>query len=117
MSKRRKFTDYEKKTVYEKYKGHCAICGKPISKRKMVISHEIPLSKGGTNAFNNIQLACWSCAQVKQNFTEEEFIQKLWEIFDHKHVELIEYHVRRGGKLFDKKGNEYNLFDEEGPVC
>lgn len=81
MSERRKFTAYEKETVYERYNGHCAICGRPVSKKKMTISHRTPLSKGGTNGMDNLLLSCWSCSQAKQNLSMEEFYQKIGELF------------------------------------
>ena len=80
MSQRRTFTDYEKKTIYAKYNGCCGICGKPVRFKKLTIDHKVPLSKGGTNALNNLQLACGTCNQAKQNFTEEEFLEKLWDL-------------------------------------
>lgn len=81
MSERRKFTAYEKETVYERYNGHCAICGRPVSPKRMTISHKTPLSKGGTNGMENLLLSCWSCSQAKQNLSMEEFYQKIGELF------------------------------------
>ena len=81
MSERRKFTTYEKETVYERYNGHCAICGRPVSPKRMTISHKTPLSKGGTNGMDNLLLSCWSCSQAKQNLSMEEFYQKIGELF------------------------------------
>lgn len=81
MSVRIKFNDYQKNTVYEKYSGECAICGEPISKRKMVISHKIPLSKGGTNAIDNLMLSCSICCQMKQDLLMDDFLLKIQTIF------------------------------------
>ena len=73
MPKRKTFTDYEKKTVYAKNNGKCAICGKPVMYKKMTVDHIKPLSQGGTNEMNNLQLACHSCNRLKNNFMEDEF--------------------------------------------
>lgn len=81
MSERRKFTAYEKETVYERYNGQCAICGRTVSPKRMTISHKTPLSKGGTNGMDNLLLSCWSCSQAKQNLSMEEFYQKIGELF------------------------------------
>lgn len=80
MSKRRKFTDYEEKTIYAKYNGCCAICGKPVKFDKLTIDHKTPLSKGGTDEIDNLQLSCWMCNQFKGNMDMQEFSQKVREI-------------------------------------
>lgn len=83
MSNRRKFSDYEKKTVYAKCNGKCAICGKPVKFQKMTVDHIKPLSQGGTNEFSNLQLACHSCNRLKNNFTEEEFYDLVERVLRH----------------------------------
>lgn len=93
MSERRKFTDYEKKTVYAKYNGCCAICGKPVKFDKLTIDHKTPLSKGGTNEMSNLQLACRECNLMKNGLSLEEFQKKVWEVFM--------FHVKR---MFAKGG-------------
>lgn len=80
MSSRRKFTDYEKMTVYAKASGRCAICGNHISYKKFTIDHKMPLSKGGTNDFRNLQAVCYSCNQMKHYLTWNEFMRKLWKV-------------------------------------
>lgn len=40
MVERRKFTDYQKKTVYANGNGRCGICGKPIRFQDMTIDHK-----------------------------------------------------------------------------
>lgn len=46
MSERRKFTGYEKDAVYERFNGQCAICGKPIGRKHMVISKKKTIIEG-----------------------------------------------------------------------
>ena len=65
MPNRRKFTDYEKKTVYARGNGRCALCGRPIDFESMTIDHKIPLSRGGTNDFANLQPTCGVCNLLK----------------------------------------------------
>lgn len=79
MSVRRKFTEQEKRIVYERYNGRCVICGKPVSFKRMTIDHKVPLSAGGTNQIENLQLACLSCNQMKGRMNMEEF----WESVRH----------------------------------
>lgn len=81
MSERRKFSDYEKRTIYDTYKGKCFICGEKVNKNKMTISHKKPLSKGGTNAIDNLLLVCWNCGQAKQNLEMGEFLDMIYKIY------------------------------------
>ena len=89
MPQRRQFTDYEKKTVYAKNNGKCAICGKPVMYKKMTIDHIVPISQGGTNEFSNLQLACHSCNRLKNNFTEEDFYELMAKILRHHRWQKI----------------------------
>ena len=57
--------------VYKKFKGICALCGKPtdptakdgrhILRGYPTIDHIIPLSKGGSHTWDNVQLAHMAC--------------------------------------------------------
>ncbi len=80
MPNRRKFTDYEKKTVYARGNGRCAICGSPIDFESMTIDHKIPLSRGGTNDFANLQPTCSVCNLLKSALTMPELMEKITEI-------------------------------------
>jgi hypothetical protein len=58
--------------VYEKYNWTCAICGEKIdpdikwpSPQSKSIDHIIPVSKGGSHTFNNLQLAHLGCNSTK----------------------------------------------------
>lgn len=88
MSKRRKFTGYEKKKIYSIHRGRCAICGEIVSEKKMCISHKTPLSKGGTNAMDNLLLTCWSCSQAKQNLDMDGFLKMITKIFLHNKEQI-----------------------------
>lgn len=80
MIGRRKFSDEEKRRVYDMHDGRCAICGEPVSRKKMTVSHRIPLSRGGNNGIGNLMLACWTCNHMKNNLELEEFLQKVEKI-------------------------------------
>lgn len=66
--------------VYNKNKGRCAICGKFVSYDRFTIDHIIPLAKGGTNAMDNLQVACSVCNHIKQDILPEDLMEKLTEI-------------------------------------
>ena len=57
MSQRKIFSETTKKCLYANYNGKCAICGKHIKYKRMTIDHIVPLSQGGTDDFENLQLA------------------------------------------------------------
>ena len=42
----------------------CAICG---SKKSLNIDHIVPISKGGENRIENVQILCFSCNRKKSN--------------------------------------------------
>ena len=51
----------------------CYLCVKPILFGDDSLEHVIPLSRGGNNAFENLQVAHLRCNQLKHNKTEAEF--------------------------------------------
>ncbi|MCI0656679.1 MAG: HNH endonuclease [Acidobacteria bacterium] len=50
----------------------CFYCERPMG-QDMVIEHLTPIARGGTNAQENIVLACWDCNDKKFLKTAEEF--------------------------------------------
>lgn len=51
----------------------CYLCLKQISFGQDSLEHKIPLSRGGTNEYNNLAIACLSCNHKKHTKTEEEY--------------------------------------------
>jgi len=51
----------------------CYLCLRPISPGKDELEHKTPLSRGGTNEFKNLAVACKSCNCRKHDKTVEEF--------------------------------------------
>ena len=51
----------------------CYLCEKPIELVKEHLEHKTPLSRGGTNEYNNLGIACQKCNCKKHTKTEEEF--------------------------------------------
>ena len=82
--KRRYFTARQRQIITERFEGICQACGKeglsPLSTDDdflASIDHVIPLSRGGTNDDDNIQLLCLPCNLKKGNMTMPEFIDYL----------------------------------------
>lgn len=51
----------------------CYLCLDPIRFGKDTLEHKIPLSRGGTNRYNNLAIACRSCNCKKHDKTVEEW--------------------------------------------
>lgn len=78
--KRKQFSVTERVKIYNKGKGRCAICGKFVPYDSFTVDHIIPLAKGGTNAMDNLQVACSVCNLIKQDILPEDLMSKLTEI-------------------------------------
>jgi len=63
----------EKTIIYKKYNGHCAYCGKSITREEMRLAWHIPGKDGGTCSLFNLQPACISCSMYKRDKSVEEF--------------------------------------------
>ena len=51
----------------------CYLCLKPVEFKKDHLEHKIPLSRGGTNEYNNLAISCQSCNCKKYKKTEQEY--------------------------------------------
>jgi len=52
----------------------CYLCEKPIEFKNDHLEHKTPLSRGGTNEYNNLGVSCAKCNQRKFTKTVEEFL-------------------------------------------
>ena len=67
------YNDIENILIFQKNK--CVICKVSI-KKKYHVDHVIPLSRGGSNDKDNIQLLCPSCNMSKGAKEQTTFIQE-----------------------------------------
>lgn len=51
----------------------CYLCFNPVPFGKDQLEHKIPISRNGTNEYNNLAIVCDKCNQKKHNKTEEEY--------------------------------------------
>ena len=64
----------------------CYLCLQPILFGKDHLEHKTPLSRGGTNEYCNLAIACQHCNLTKKTKTEEEYRKEnfLWQITPHR---------------------------------
>lgn len=51
----------------------CYLCLTPVPKKKDVLEHKKPLSRGGTNYLSNLAIACRPCNSSKKDKTVKEY--------------------------------------------
>jgi 5-methylcytosine-specific restriction endonuclease McrA len=61
------YTKYDVLTMLEAQKNKCAACGKGFEDTGFHVDHVFPLSKGGKNSPDNLQLLCPSCNRSKSD--------------------------------------------------
>jgi len=66
-SKRRTIPLKHRHTIFKKYKYRCVECGATNEETRLEIDHIVPLSKGGTNDVENLQVLCKECNLGKSN--------------------------------------------------
>ena len=54
--------------LFYQYEGKCYWCGKQLEFNVATLEHIIPKSIGGTNAYENLTIACQSCNSKKVNY-------------------------------------------------
>ena len=69
-----RFTSAEWRALVDIYDGWCAYRGEA---GPLQVDHRIPLSRGGTNAIDNVLPACRTCNTQKGQMTETEFRARL----------------------------------------
>ena len=63
----------DRQKVYDKYNGHCAYCGKPITIKNMQVDHILPKRLGGTDDIDNLNPSCRLCNHYKRANSIESF--------------------------------------------
>ena len=55
----------------------CYLCSHPVPFKKDHLEHKTPLSRGGTNEYSNLAIACQKCNLKKNNKTEAEYRKEI----------------------------------------
>lgn len=79
--KRRSFSKAERKIIYDRSDGHCALCGQQLSLENMTLDHIVPVSMGGKDDLDNLQVSCYACNQFKSNILPDDFMDRIIKIF------------------------------------
>ena len=78
-----------RENIHQKYKGHCAYCGKIIDIKEMQINHILAKKNGGTDDFSNLNPSCRRCNHYKRGLNLEDFrkfIKTLHERLESDHI-------------------------------
>ena len=61
-----------RRNIFTRDKNICQYCGKNFSRTELTIDHVVPRSRGGTDSWDNLVLACSECNLKKRDLTPEE---------------------------------------------
>ena len=75
-TKRITFPTGTKQRLFQNQNRRCVICGRRRLAKNLQIDHIVPVVRGGTNDFWNLQLACAPCNQRKGIQTNQEFYER-----------------------------------------
>lgn len=67
--------------LYHQSECRCQLCGRRITFDDATVDHIIPKAMGGTNEISNLQIACWSCNQLKGSILPDTFFERVTDIF------------------------------------
>lgn len=81
---RRCFTAKERRDIYVRDKGICGICGKFVPPDSFTIDHIVPISKGGTYEYSNLQCCCRKCNQLKADALPDDFFQVMLTVVEYQ---------------------------------
>lgn len=68
----KKAIPWSKQNIHVRDNYTCQYCGNKVEKHKATIDHVIPVSRGGTNSYDNTVCACFDCNNEKNNRTPSE---------------------------------------------
>ncbi len=98
--KRKHFSQEVRKLLYQQAEGKCALCGKKITFNEMELDHIIPISMGGADEVENLQVCCMPDNRYKANILPTDFFNRISDIFlyqmDKKYKDDIRWKYCRG---------------------
>lgn len=100
---RRRFTANERRDIYIRDKGTCGICGKFVPPDSFTVDHIVPISKGGTYDYSNLQCCCRKCNQLKDDALQDDFFQVMLSVVDYQISDKHNKKIKKGIKKIYKK--------------
>ena len=100
---RRNFTEQERRDIYIRDKGTCGICGRFVPPDCFTIDHIIPISKGGTYDYDNLQCCCKKCNQLKDDALPDDFFKVILDVVDFQVSGKNNKKMKKGLKKLYKK--------------
>lgn len=89
--------------IWIRDKTKCVYCESNLSISEFTIDHVKPVSKGGTDDYNNVVCSCKSCNQLKGNVSLSETLINWVDNIVSKN-ETISYDVARKIRSLEKRG-------------
>lgn len=111
--KRRKITKAQRLSVYNRYGGKCAYCGKEIRYDEMQVDHIKPLYLGGADDESNWAPACRMCNYYKSTKTIEIFREELGKLRSRLEKDFIFRLALRYGLIRETSDKVQFLFEKE----
>lgn len=100
---RRNFTTRERRDIYIRDNGTCGICGRIVPPNDFTIDHVIPISKGGTYDYDNLQCCCRKCNRLKDDALPDDFFNVILGIIDFQVSDKYNKKMKKGLKKLYKK--------------
>lgn len=86
----RKYVTIDRHYLFNRQRGTCFFCGKPLKMGTLSIDHYLPKSAGGTNDVFNLVASCKSCNAEKLNTmpmdVESQHIAWFIQAYDDHHI-------------------------------
>lgn len=73
---RRPMDQATRRTLYDRQEGRCVYCRRYFPVDIMHVDHKKPISKGGSDEMENLQVLCPTCNSSKGSYTDEEYRQR-----------------------------------------
>lgn len=99
----RRFTAKERRDIYIRDKGTCGICGRFVPPDSFTVDHIVPISKGGTYDYSNLQCCCRKCNQLKDDALQDDFFQVMLSVVDYQISDKHNKKIKKGIKKIYKK--------------
>jgi 5-methylcytosine-specific restriction endonuclease McrA len=85
----------KRRIVLLRDKGHCKYCYEILSAKTFTIDHVVPLSGGGTDAFENLVACCKYCNKFKGSLPlTPEMKNEMWMMAYRRHLHNGDRHRR-----------------------